>query len=1016
MQKEQRRNEPTGAVDPVAVASKFESAWKDALSHLDLPDLDSFLSQVDPNVSEELRAALESIDDRFRQQLTDARGADTVGNFAAETIVTPALSSDAAATGAFPADAPAEVQQTADFPAEVDRHQTADFEDRAALEQPAADPNAKTRQVSGQSALEAEVTFVPSDVQQAHESDEQTWAGDQITGRHLSRTAGGSGAESAINAADYPVIPGFKILGVLGRGGMGIVYRAIQTDLKREVALKMILKAGESDPQMLARFQAEAEAVAHLQHSNIVQIYATGQLEGLPYFALEFVEGQSLEDVREAKAMDPRRASSIVQTLAQAMHYAHERGIVHRDLKPANVLVSQDGVPKVTDFGLVKRVEDDSGRTRVGAIMGTPSYMAPEQAWGQTNVGPPADIYALGGILYSLLTGRPAFMGSTSIETIVQLREEEPVAPSRLQKTIPRDLETICMKCLEKLPEKRYASAAELADDLRRFLAGEPIQARPVSRLERTWRWCLRNRHLAIAAGVAVILGISLMIGGPAAALVINQEREAAVDARELAVIAQGEAEASEELAVQNELKALQNEELARQQRNLAIASLETLIERVPKDLRNIRGTDRIKQALLLTAMDGVNKIADASGDETKEFLMAKAHAKMGESLMEVGLAEQAQDQFEKSHQILIAESVDQIGPETHLLRLGRSYRNLGRAAERLEGPKAAVSWHTKSLDARQQALEMATDPLFVKQEIAAAHGQLGRLLLAMGDPRAALKHFEQSGTFREEWLEQAEGNVEALRENAGFRLSLGHAFLDLNEPDRSIEHYEAALRVLEKLTAGAQIRVTDRANVALCYDYLGGASLLAGDPETASIHYSQAVERLDALTKEAPRMVILQRKLAKAHYGMGVALQQSNATEKGREHLEAGLKIRQELNQKAPEDVGYQQDLMISLARLGQVEPAIELGDKLKQQAGDDPGVLYNIACGYALCGAADSDQAADHHQQAIESIEQAIEAGFKSAGVLLRDPDLKSLQDLPRFQELIKQLQAADSADSDG
>ena len=288
-------------------------------------------------------------------------------------------------------------------------------------------------------------------------------------------------------------IPGYEILGELGRGGMGVVYKARQTKLNRIVAVKMVLAGGHASSADLDRFLGEAEAVARMQHPQIVQIFETGQIDGLPYFALEFVEGGSLAGKLDGTPLPPHEAAKLVGLLAGGMHYAHRQGIVHRDLKPANVLLTKDGTPKITDFGLAKKVEGGSGLTQSGAIMGTPSYMAPEQAGGKKGVGPAADVYALGAILYECLTGRPPFKAATPLDTILQVVSDEPVAPTRLQSGTPRDLETICLKCLQKEPAKRYESASALADDLGRFRRGEPIVARPVGGAERAVKWVRRR-------------------------------------------------------------------------------------------------------------------------------------------------------------------------------------------------------------------------------------------------------------------------------------------------------------------------------------------------------------------------------------------------------------------------------------------------------------------------------------------------------------------------------------------
>jgi WD40 repeat protein len=310
-----------------------------------------------------------------------------------------------------------------------------------------------------------------------------------------------------------PTVPGYELLGELGRGGMGVVYKARQVALNRVVALKMVLSGGHASPEELARFRSEAEAVARLQHPNIVQIHEVGEVGGLPYFSLEFCPGGSLAQKLDGTPLPPKQAAELVEKLAGAMHAAHNAGVVHRDLKPANVLLAADGTPKVTDFGLAKKLDATDGPTRSGAIMGTPSYMAPEQAGGDgKKVGPAADTYALGAILYELLTGRPPFKAATSLDTMLQVIEQEPVPPSRLNAQAPRDLETIALKCLNKQAVKRYDTAAALADDLRRWQNGEPIAARPTGSLERAAKWARRRPAVAALLALAlvtVIIGVS---------------------------------------------------------------------------------------------------------------------------------------------------------------------------------------------------------------------------------------------------------------------------------------------------------------------------------------------------------------------------------------------------------------------------------------------------------------------------------------------------------------------------
>ncbi len=330
------------------------------------------------------------------------------------------------------------------------------------------------------------------------------------------------GPRSATGSEPLPHVAGYRLVERLGRGGMAVVFKAWQDGLDRLVALKMIDGRGRFDPDQRARFRTEAAMVAGLRHPNIVQVYEVGEQGGWPFFSLELVEGGTLERRFCGKPQSPRAVAALAATLARAIHGAHEAGIVHRDLKPANVLLCprpgaaadaglEGWEPKITDFGLAKYLDADDRRTRSGAILGTPTYMAPEQAAGQSrHIGPTTDIHALGVLMYELLTGRPPFAAATVLETMEQVRSQEPVPPARLNTQVPRDLETICLKCLEKDPRRRYGSARELAEELDRFLQHRPILARPVGPVARLVRWCRRNpvfAALTSAVAVALLLG-----------------------------------------------------------------------------------------------------------------------------------------------------------------------------------------------------------------------------------------------------------------------------------------------------------------------------------------------------------------------------------------------------------------------------------------------------------------------------------------------------------------------------
>jgi WD40 repeat protein len=405
-----------------------------------------------------------------------------------------------------------------------------------------------------------------------------------------------------------PTVPGYEILGELGRGGMGVVYEARHVALGRPVALKMLRAGTDAGEEELARFRTEAEAAARLQNPNIVQIYEVGEHQGLPYVALEFCPGGSLEKKLDGTPLPPQPAAQLVETLARAMHAAHAKGIVHRDLKPANVLlvaserpeaVALGGDPgqperydpKITDFGLAKRLDVEVGQTQPGAILGTPSYMAPEQASGRSKeIGPAADVYALGATLYECLTGRPPFKAATPLDTMLQVIGEEPVPPRALQPKLPRDLETVCLKCLEKEPHKRYATAEELADDLRCFQEGKPILARPVGLLEKAVKWARRRPAAAALAAVSSLGSLLIATGLVIGILVIADawERERGTR-KKLEIAVEGEKHATAAANEQTEVAKKATVEANANMRKARAALANNLVARAEHERRSCR-------------------------------------------------------------------------------------------------------------------------------------------------------------------------------------------------------------------------------------------------------------------------------------------------------------------------------------------------------------------------------------------------------------------------------------------
>ncbi|MHB1558856.1 MAG: serine/threonine-protein kinase, partial [Isosphaeraceae bacterium] len=364
-----------------------------------------------------------------------------------------------------------------------------------------------------------------------------------------------------------PHVEGYDLIAEIGRGGMGVVYKARHRALGRLVALKMILAGDFADGRHLSRFLDEGAILARLQHPHIVQVFDFGHQDGRPFLALEYVEGGSLSAWPGRHSLSSREGAHLVETLARAVHVAHRKGIVHRDLKPANILLQwlaassqtdtpddrtdadpdpdpdadaapidpRSPIPKITDFGLARCDDETHSLTESGLVVGTPSYMSPEQALNERSIGPTTDVYSLGAILYDLLVGRPPFRAETPLETVNLVLEREPPRPSKWQSGLPQDLETICLKCLEKDPARRYASAEALADDLRRWRQGKPIHARPIGPIERVGKWCRRQPMLAALIAAVILLTASLAILATAAAFRLANERNEALAQRERA-------------------------------------------------------------------------------------------------------------------------------------------------------------------------------------------------------------------------------------------------------------------------------------------------------------------------------------------------------------------------------------------------------------------------------------------------------------------------------------------------
>jgi serine/threonine-protein kinase len=537
-------------------------------------------------------------------------------------------------------------------------------------------------------------------------------------------------APAGLSIPAPPAVPGYEVLEVLGRGGMGVVYKARQLALDRLVALKVILAGPHASAEDVARFRREAEAVARLQHPHIVQIHEVGEHAGLPYFSLEYCDGGSLAARAKGAPLPARQAAQLVETLARAMHAAHQRGIVHRDLKPANVLFTADGVAKVTDFGLAKRLDDTAPQTATGAIVGTPSYMAPEQAWGKKQpVGPAADVYALGAVLYELLTGRPPFNAETPLDTVRQVMDEEPVSPRLVQPRTPRDLETICLKCLEKQPARRYASAEALADDLARFLRDEPITARPAGALERLGRWCRRNPKVAV---LLTALAVVLVAGSTAVTalwLLAEDRREAAEQSLVRAESQQRRAEKQQSRAEAHLRKAR--------------AAVDKLTRVADEYLRPVPHMDKVRRRLLLEALQLDRQfLEEESDDPGVRRETALTHRRVGTIHTSLGDWKEAENHYRQAVRGFRKLTKDYPNKPDYRHELARELHNLGWlwTATQPRRAEAALGQARDLLEPLTTRLPGVPD---YRESLARVHYQFGQLLHAqsgLGEAEAAYR------------------------------------------------------------------------------------------------------------------------------------------------------------------------------------------------------------------------------------------------------------------------------------
>jgi len=807
---------------------------------------------------------------------------------------------------------------------------------------------------------------------------------------------------------------GYVIMGELGRGGMGVVYKARQVGLNRIVALKMVLSGAHASAHQLGRFRTEAEAVARLRHPNIVAIHEVGERDGLPYFSLEYLDGGSLTDLIKREPQPPERAATIAAQLARGVQYAHAHGIIHRDLKPANILFDAERVPKITDFGLAKNLaEGADSHTQSGTIVGTPSYMAPEQARGEIrDVGPAADIYSLGAILYELLTGRAPFLGSTLLETLEQVRAQEPVPPRQLVPKVPRDLETISLKCLQKDPSKRYATAADLADDLERFRAGQPILARPVGGFERFARWCRRNPRIAgLTAAVIVLLVAGTVVSSALAVGMARErnqkeaERVRAEEARELADVRRGEAETAK-------VEAQKNAEEVLKQSKLALRSFGTLIDEVQKQIDDSPGTQPLKLKLLETALEGLDKVAKS--DEDSRLLgqtMAAAYMRVGQIFQQMGQSEKAFAQYQKCHEIIKALAArDPDGPVAQA-NLAATYTVLGEMSLELRRDmKASLDYYQQALALREAIAKKPPDPkldpLKLRQDVAESHTRVGVTYLRLGEPGRAASYFQDALKIREELAANDEKNLPLQLDVARSQSALAEVRFRSREWPAAREHFRKALSICERVHKTDSGTPKYRFELANTLGNVGIFELRTDDLPTAKEHLLRAQTLMAELVKLDEKNALYRRYLALANYRCAtVARRESDSGSESRWNDEC-LKLRERLAADDPKSERREIELLLIRARTGSPEIAAANAIRIEERPNLDREVLVELAQCYSQMATRLKDDAgrrAQYLDRALELLRRAVAKGYTDAVLLATEPDLEAIREVPGFGALL-------------
>ncbi len=795
-----------------------------------------------------------------------------------------------------------------------------------------------------------------------------------------SRTGADGRPRSEIASA--PRIPGYEIQGILGRGGMGIVYLARHQALDRKVALKVLHEGRQDDPEHRARFAREAAAVAKCQHPNLVQIHEIGEHDGRFYLVLEYVEGQTLAHVLAGVPEPPREAAALVETLARAIDHAHTRGVIHRDLKPANVLITADGQPKITDFGLAK-IDEGTTRTEVGAIMGTLAYMAPEQALGgNAKVGPRTDVHALGAILYEALTGRPPFRAESPELVFHQLIHSDVAAPSRSQSGVPRNLEAICLKCLEKSPARRYATALELAEDLRRFLRGDPIRARRIGALRRFVKWTHRHPWQTTAATTAIAAALAFVILTYRHNLALGTE------------VRRTQAQAA--LARLNYQEA----------RSTIQAMLGRLDDRRRAGSAQLLGLRHDQQQDALSFYDRILRQADST-DPAVRADTARALNEGAKIQDALGRTNLAGNYVRRS--LHLAESLGSARPDDpSILRL--RVECLAQLAVYLVGSQRdqAAEFGRQAVEAGRTIGSSFPDDPATLDQLATCHNNYANTLFPRGSDEI-LFHHEKAIEIRERIDPTRLPQVKiALAESL---INLGHNLWQIQKHERA----EQSFRRAEKLLLAGVGSATENVACPIGQVYTNWSGMLhAIQRDSEAIAKAEAgIGQLEAYLRREPLDIGARELCLKLHGNRAYALGTL-----GRHHDAAVAWTKVVATSIEPVPANYRILLAVELFHAGDTSAAVAQTRLVTDNPPLSVSENYNLACLYALFGVAargNSQLATDertrlaetHIGEAIRRLKAAEAAGFfrepASREQARADPDLAILANNDEFQKMV-------------